>query len=64
MVRRAKYTVIRIEYHYETHWHQADSSRNNNYCKADPGETKAKAEEAADVPVPDYDPIVRCSIVV
>lgn len=33
-------------------------SGNNNFCKAEKEETKVKAEEAAVVPVPDYDPIV------
>lgn len=30
---------------------------NNNYCKADAEETRAKAEEAKGIPVPEYDPI-------
>lgn len=31
---------------------------NNNYCKAEAEETKAKAEEAEHIPIPEYDPIV------
>ena len=35
-----------------------DENRNNNFCRQDQSETKIKSHEAADVPVPDYDPIV------
>jgi uncharacterized protein YjlB len=31
---------------------------NNNFCKANEEETNVKAEQAKEVPVPDYDPIV------
>lgn len=30
---------------------------NNNYCKADEDETRAKADEAREIPVPAYDPV-------
>lgn len=34
---------------------------NNNYCKDDPETTKLKAASAAEVAIPDYDPIVCVS---
>ena len=30
---------------------------NNNWCKADQDETRAKAEEASTIPLPESDPI-------
>lgn len=30
---------------------------NNNYCQAGEEETRAKAEEAKGIPIPDWDPV-------
>lgn len=35
---------------------------NNNWCQGGEGETSGKAEEARRVEVPEYDPIVSCSL--
>lgn len=40
---------------------QGSPKWNNNYCQADPEETKAKADEARQVAIPNYDPIVSIS---
>ena len=48
------YTYMALYPRDAPHW-------NNNYCQADVEETRAKAEEAKEVPVPSHDPIVSFS---
>lgn len=45
------------DYEYTGLYPEGSPHWDNNWCKAGPEETEAKAENARSVPIPEYDPI-------